>query len=273
MNKKIYGIDSCAHLGDIWSTISSAILYSKKNKEKVYLSRYADHKTHDRKDILLECLNALDTTEANIEIVDDLQNQYDESTTYFPISKGAFLNENPIVSTKIKHNPKDQNTISVQLASLMYDKNKNIYTSRKYSAQNEYKNIPYLELEKIFINFISFNNIKICSVGEHAGGLANSIKILSESRIFIGIDSGMAHLALSVGVPVYLYDFKQNEDIYLHQFYKNKDIKTFKTFDDILKIFHQHNIIYNISPTAEPVDFNMHENAWPPKKTKKTKSE
>ena len=242
MNKKIYGIDSCAHLGDIWSTISSAILYSKKNKEKVYLSRYADHKTHDRKDILLECLNALDTTEANIEIVDDLQNQYDESTTYFPISKGAFLNENPIVSTKIKHNPKDQNTISVQLASLMYDKNKNIYTSRKYSAQNEYRNIPYLELEKIFINFISFNNIKICSVGEHEG-LANSIKILSESKIFIGMDSGMSHVASSVGIPTYLYYWElERQNVSILNSHKNKNIKTFKNMDDILDILNEHQI-------------------------------
>jgi hypothetical protein len=55
----------------------------------------------------------------------------------------------------------------------------------------------------------------------------------------------MAHIGSSVGIPVYLYDFKQNEDIYLDQFHKNKNIRKFKTFEDILNIFNQHNIIYN----------------------------
>jgi hypothetical protein len=242
--KKIYGLHPGAHFGDIWLSISSAILYSKKNKETIYLSRYADYETHDRKDIIIECLNVLDATGAEIEIVDDFQNQYDENTIHFPISRGAFLNEDPIVFTKIKHKPKDKNTISLQLASLFFDKEKGIYTSRKNSAQNEYRNISYLELEKIFLNFISFQNLKINSVGEHVG-IENSINKIAESNIFIGIDSGMAHIGSSVGIPVYLYDFKQNEDIYLDQFHKNKNIRKFKTFEDILNIFNQHNIIYN----------------------------
>ena len=242
--KKIYGLHPGAHFGDIWLSISSAILYSKKNKETIYLSRYADYKTHDRKNIIIECLNVLDTTGAEIEILDDFQNQYDENTIHFPISRGAFLNEDSIVRTKIKHNPKDKNTISLQLASLFFYKEKNFYISRKNSAQNEYRNIPYLELEKIFLNFISFPNLKLNSVGEHIG-IENSINKIAESNIFIGIDSGMAHVASSVGIPVYLYDFKQSEDIYLDQFHKNKNIKKFKTFEDILNIFNQHNIIYN----------------------------
>ena len=240
--KKIYGLHPGAHFGDIWLSISSAILFSKKNKETVYISRYADY--YDRKAIIEECLKALDTTNAKIQIVDDFQNQYTETTIDFPISRGAFLNEDPIVQTKIKHNPKDKNTISLQLASLFFDKEKKNYTSRKNSAQNEYRNIPYLELEKIFLNFISFQNLKLNSVGEHIG-IENSINKIAESNIFIGIDSGMAHVASSVGIPVYLYDFKQSEDIYLDQFHKNKDIKKFKTFEDILNIFNQHNIIYN----------------------------
>jgi hypothetical protein len=219
-------------------------LYSKKNKETIYLSRYADYETHDRKNIIIECLNALDTTGAEIKIVDNFQNQYHENTIHFPISRGAFLNEDPIVFTKIKHKPKDKNTISLQLASLFFDKEKGIYTSRKNSAQNEYRNILYLELEKIFLNFISFPNLKLNSVGEHIG-IENSINKIVESNIFIGIDSGMAHVASSIGIPVYLYDFKQSEDIYLDQFHKNKNIRKFKTFEDILNIFNQHNIIYN----------------------------
>jgi hypothetical protein len=240
--KKIYGLHPGAHFGDIWLSISSAILLSKKNKEVIYISRYADQ--HDRKSVLQESLSVLDTADAKIEIVDDFQNQYDETTVNFPISRGAFLNEDPIVSTKIKYNPKDNYTIALQLASLFFNKQKNVYTSRKNSAQNEYRNIPYLELEKIFLNFISFQNLKINSVGEHIG-IENSINKIAESNIFIGIDSGMSHVASSVGIPVYLYDFKQNEDIYLDQFHKNKNIKKFKTFEDILNIFNEHGIIYN----------------------------
>jgi len=241
--KKIYGLHPGAHFGDIWLSISSAILLSRKNKEIIYISRYADYQSHDRKNIIEECLKVLDTNGANIEIVDDFQNQYNETTINFPISRGAFLNEDPIVSTKIKYKPKDKNTISLQLASLFFDKQKGIYTSRKNSAQNEYRNIPYLDLEKIFLNFISFPNLKLNSVGEHIG-ILNSINKIAESNIFIGIDSGMAHVASSIGIPVYLYDFKQNEDIYLDQFHKNKNIKKFKTFEDILNIFDENKVVY-----------------------------
>lgn len=249
---KVYGLPRLSHFGDVWLFISGAIIQSKVNQEVVYLSKYAIkdfNRKYSFEKIILECLSLLDDNGVQIKLVEDLDNQATEGrpdltywakNTYIPYYAAA--SRNSPVSTKIKHKKNiENNSVSLQISSYYFDQEKKIYTSPKTSWNKDLRDIPHSELEKIYLNLMSFDNIKIHLVGEHIG-LKKSIEKISESKIFIGIDSGMAHVAASVGLPIYLHYWTESEEnnVFVTNF--NKKIKTFNNFDDIYRILQIHNI-------------------------------
>jgi len=257
---KVYGVPDSAHFGDVWLFVSGAIIQSLANKEIIYLSKYAekdfDKKKSYEKEILL-CLQHLETYDSKIQLVEDLDNQAKKpdwasskdfekdipqpNKSFIPYWVGAC--KNPPVPTKIKHSKisAEKNLISLQISSYLFDSKKNVYTSMKPNWYQEHRYIPCWELEKIYLNFLSSTNLKINVVGEHIG-LAKSIEIMSKSQIFIGIDSGMSHVASSVGVPVYLYFWKKDDSFDVFRTHTRKGINTFNNFDDLYKILEIHNI-------------------------------
>jgi len=248
VNKKIYGI-AAGHLGDVWLIISGAILLSKKNGSKVYISKYPysfenfeTNYNHSYEEIIKECLDLLDSSGAEIEIVDEPQNQHNEFTRSFIVPESALFCENFPVPTKLKQDLNNINKISIQIESLFYNKNKNIYEGIRPNWADKYRNIPLDFKNDIYRKMLCLKNYKATIVGEHEG-LANSIKILSESKIFIGMDSGMSHVASSVGIPTYLYYWElERQNVSILNSHKNKNIKTFKNMDDILDILNEHQI-------------------------------
>jgi len=249
---KVYGIPIGAHLGDIWIITSGAILLSLQNKSKIYISKYAynletfentNQINYENK--IKECLNLLNTYGAEIEIVNEFQNQHNTSTRSFIIPESAGYCKNPPVQTILRPNINNQNKISIQIESKFYNKNKNIYEGIKDNWTDECRNIHVDFKNDIYRKMLCLKNYKATIVGEHEGEIVNSIKTLCESKIFIGISSGMAHIATSVGIPVYIYNpnCKQKTlNLSMINWHQNKNINTFETFDDILNILNEHKI-------------------------------
>ena len=250
MNKKIYGIADEAHLGDIWLIVSGAILLSKQNKSKVYISKYPYsfenfkiNYNNNYEEKIKECLALLDSSGVEIEIVDEPQNQHNESTRSFTIPESALFCKNSPVPTKLKQSLNNINKISIQIESKFYNQNKGIYEGAKPNWIDNYRNISSDFKNDIYRKMLSLKNYKANIVGEHEGELINSIKTLSESKIFIGITSGMAHIATSIGIPTYIYYWEWKEQsLSVLNWHQNKNIKTFKTMDDILNILNKHEI-------------------------------
>jgi hypothetical protein len=63
---------------------------------------------------------------------------------------------------------------------------------------------------------------------EHQGTMSQIIDILSRSELFVGIDSGMSHIAHSVGVPVFLKHYDE-----LQLCHPNKDYVAFRDGVDL----------------------------------------
>jgi len=250
MNKKIYGIADGAHLGDIWLITSGAVLLSREIKSKIYISKYPysfeNFKTNynnNYEEKIKECFNLLDSFGAEIEVVDEPQNQHNELTRSFVIPESALFCKNSPISTKLKPSQNNINKISVQIESKFFNQNKNIYQEDKPNWIDKYRNISLDLKNDIYRKILCLKNYKATIVGEHEGEIANSIKTLSESKIFIGISSGMAHIATSIGIPTYIYYWEWKEqNLSVLNWHQNKNIKTFKTIDDILNILNEHQI-------------------------------
>ena len=249
---KVYGIPIGAHLGDIWIIVSGAILLSIQNKNKIYISKYAyDLETFQNTNQInyefkiKECLSLLNTHGAEIEIVNEFQNQHTQSTRSFIVPESAGYCKNLPVQTILRPNENTSNKISIQIESRIYNENKNIYEGIRDNWTDECRNIPLDFKNDIYRKMLCLKNYKAAIVGEHQGEISNSIKTLSESKIFIGISSGMAHIATSVGIPVYIYnpDCKEKPiNVSMLRWHQNKNINTFKSFDDILNILNKHKI-------------------------------
>lgn len=63
--------------------------------------------------------------------------------------------------------------------------------------------------------------------------LTAAVNIMSISEVFIGLDSGMSHVAQSVGVPIFLIANQMKKD-FLQQVYNNKPIVFYQTMEHLL---------------------------------------
>jgi hypothetical protein len=59
--------------------------------------------------------------------------------------------------------------------------------------------------------------------------LSESIEVMCDCELFVGIDSGMSHMAHSIGIPVYLKGFPR-----LKKTHVGKDYKTFENSTDLI---------------------------------------
>jgi len=131
----------------------------------------------------------------------------------------------------------------LQIESKFYNQNKGIYEGAKPNWIDNHRNISLDLKNDIYRKMLCLKNYKTTIVGEHEGELINSIKTLSESKIFIGITSGMSHIATSMGIPTYVYYWEWKEqNLSVLNWHQNKNIKIFKTIDDILNILNKHEI-------------------------------
>jgi hypothetical protein len=169
------------NLGDHWATINYLITRSWMLKEEIHLSRYQHGQ--DFKVRMEEILELLDKPkESKVTIVDARGTHEPEgedvwTSPYWPTKDRWFPQKVDVVcyqfdgiSSAADKNPSEEDEDRVLRA---------IY-ARGYQAVRLSKNLP----------------------------LRTCMSHLAHSQCFVGCDSGMSHLAHSVGTPVYLVEYK-----------------------------------------------------------------
>jgi hypothetical protein len=237
-------------MGDVWLIVSGAMRLSQSRGAPVFLSRYAyrdnsfePNFSEDFGGLISQCLQALELEGSQVVITDQPQNQHQSLDRFFVIPHSAYYCTSPPLPTKAKrHHDQAPKQIAVQIES-------RVYRDRAYRDEipnwlSEYRNCDQQLVLDIYRKLLCLSDGSSKIVGKHQGPLGKSIEALCESTLFIGIDSGMSHIASSVGVPVYLLEWThgENPDLNVHMWHKNKGIKTFKTFDDFLGILETHGI-------------------------------
>ena len=163
-----------------------------------------------------------------VRIVDARRNQ----ERFFSV----FTNKRPYAHTKVRWSrAKAKPQGCFQLESRRYEDGK--YGEIKPNYNNPYRLLSQEALEQIYALFAALP-YPMVHIGQHLG-LAGSIKVASESRFFIGIDSGMSHLCHSIGVPVYLYEGRPTE-LTVHDLHPGKAFKTFANIEDVAAILKRH---------------------------------
>lgn len=69
----------------------------------------------------------------------------------------------------------------------------------------ELKNAPPADVLRI-LDWAERHDLKVVTVGKNLG-LEKSIWAMKQSVLFVGVDSGMSHVAHSVGVPTYILEY------------------------------------------------------------------
>jgi hypothetical protein len=81
-----------------------------------------------------------------------------------------------------------------------------------------------------FFSWTQEKNIKTIQVGRPKT-LKECIDILSSADLFVGVSSGLSHVGISVGLPIYLLQYK----IKLHGWYDLKLINTCMGMNDFIQ--------------------------------------
>ncbi len=93
------------------------------------------------------------------------------------------------------------------------------------------KNPPGEDVQ-IFLRECAGLGFKTICLGSHMS-IADCVRAMSLSCCFVGIDSGMAHLAYSVGVPVYLARYKQT-DYWIETLHRGKAKRILPTLKEVV---------------------------------------
>ncbi len=248
--RKVYGAVQGSHLGDLWLIASGAMRLSHSQGQPIYLSRYAfDERTfepvysEDFGLILNQCIAELEFDGAQVVVTDQPQNQHQQLERTFTIPFSAYYCSAPPLPTKQKRviDPPVRQ-IAIQMESLIYTDG--AYRESLTNWLAEYRDCQPGFLLETYRLLLCLNSYSAKIVGKHQGPLSNSIKTICESRIFVGIDSGMSHIATSVGVPVYLFEWTHQEqpELNVSQWHKNKSVGTFRTIADLKAILEDHGV-------------------------------
>ena len=225
----VYG-KAKSHFGNLWAFASMIVHKSKTQKETIYVSN-----SMVKANVVKDILNVLDTTGASIEWVDET---YSEGQRKYGTRRHKF----DYVPTKIRWKNQRHNRICYQL-----------HTDTK--GRNE-KKVSDEDIEKI-LNSMPCECIKL----GHPRSVEQNIKIASESDLFIGIDSGMSHLCHSVGVPVFLKDWRM-----LRRCHPRKQYTSFQDADDaiskvnyFIENIDQNNSLYNFKNKIRDIYAKEHQ--------------
>ncbi len=247
---EVYGIVSGSHLGDVWLIVSGALRLSQQRGAPVYLSRYAFRSDtfevcydEDFSNLIWQCIDALVYSGAEVVVTDLPQNQHHQLDRYFTIPHSAFYCTQPPLPTRCRWTgPPDVPVVSVQMESLRYSDGQ--YGAELPNWLSAYRNCPTDKLLAIYRCLLCLQSATARMIGKHQGSVANSIRTLSLSTIFIGIDSGMSHIASSVGLPTYIWywEHAENRDLNVHAWHKNKNIRAFQDVLELEQILEVHGI-------------------------------
>ena len=199
-NKVIFGRPKI-RFGNVWAFTSRMVLYGiENNLNEVYLS------SRSRKvDKIKEMWGCFDTNNIELKIVDE------EITT--GSRYGVPEHNGPYAKTKKQWKEGKYKKICYQLKTDSKKKEK----AFKGDIDNFIKRIDDLGIETFSLGLPL--------------SISDNIKIASECDMFIGICSGMTHVCYSVGIPVYIQNWKK-----LKHYHPGKKYITFENEENIFKI-------------------------------------
>ena len=207
--------------GDKWAQVSASVNYAiRNNHQYVLFSEYGEKGKKGE-------IELLDPYNKNVIL--DIFRQFDMDVRFVFESRTSkresvkFVKEKyPLVTQK--HVPERHNRIGYQM------KVENIISP--YHKQNGYTEDEYEQ-------FLSWMNeqthIEFIELGKHMS-LEENINILCNSDLFMGIDSGMSHMAHSVDIPMFLqlHRGKLYRGRQLEYFHPNKRYTPTKDINDMI---------------------------------------
>ncbi len=168
-------------LGDHWATVSLCRFRGRQSGEPLRLATRSHGRDFSQR--LHEIDDLLDDSDCGPRFIDA------EPTHHFD---GYHIWACPVVPTKTRwrNDPRSRAVV---------------YQFDGESAA-ESKNPPDTEREKLlaWLRNVGFETVQL---GKHLS-LAECVEEAANAALFVGVDSGMSHVAHSVGVPVYLYEHK-----------------------------------------------------------------
>jgi hypothetical protein len=174
--------------GDLWAITSYSCLLSRRAGRPVHLSKWSTKSMMDREDEITDILANLDDGYTRNVVV---------TSEHFATSARFSVRDHhdAYVPTKVRWAQHDSGVISYQLETS---------TSHRPGRFCD----PHL-IEDLGDLLPGYEFIEVGK--QHQSSLSEVIQILSRSTLFVGIDSGMSHVAHSVGVPVYLKHYPELE--------------------------------------------------------------
>jgi hypothetical protein len=191
--------------GDLWAVASHCCLLSQREGQTVYLSKWSTKSMLDREKEIRDILGNLDDSYTQNVVV---------TTEHFASSSRFSVREHrePYVPTKVRWAPNNSRIISYQLETPTKHRPDRFCHPRLIKGLSD--QLPDYEFVKLG--------------KEHQRNLSEIIEILAQSELFVGIDSGMSHVAHSVGVPVFLKYYPE-----LGLCHPNKEYVSFRDGQDL----------------------------------------
>jgi len=191
--------------GDLWAITSHCCLLSQREGQTVYLSKWSTKSMLDREEEIRDILrNLADSYVENVVVT---------SERFTMRSRFSVRDHHdPYVPTKVKWARNDSRIISYQ-----------IDTSTQHRPDRFCD--PWL-IEDLSDQLPDYEFIELGK--EYQSSMSELIEILSQSELFVGIDSGMSHVAHSVGVPTFLKYYAE-----LGLCHPNKEYVAFRDGDDL----------------------------------------
>ena len=172
--------------GDLWALTSYCCLLSQREGQTVYLSKWSTKTMLDREQEIRDILRSLDDSYTQNVVV---------TPERFTLSSRFSVRDHHdlYVPTKVRWTRNASRIISYQLETS---------TPHRPDRFCEPRLIEDLSDQLPGYEFIELGKTQQSTLNE-------IIEILSQSEVFVGIDSGMSHVAHSVGVPVFLKDYAE----------------------------------------------------------------
>ena len=168
-----------ASLGDLWATCNWLLRRSEAQQVPIYLSRWQDGAI-DIKPLLDEILSLVEST-GYVRVVDEPPTQcIDDRYAVWSL---------PYCPTRQRWTPGPYGRIAIQLDGRSYAKEKNPPDDERALLESPW--MPGSTITKIGLPLT----------------LEQSVEVLAHSDVFLGVCSGMSHVAHSVGTPCFLLEY------------------------------------------------------------------
>jgi hypothetical protein len=218
-------------LGDRWSHLNRVIKFSKNNIGNIFFENNTEEE-------IGKIRNLWDLIDTNVKL-----NIIYQSNDFHP-ADGVVEFPYPYYKTKEQwlSNTEKEYDICFQI--------KTSASSAEWLPIKNFTSKNFEDFEKKIRS-----KYKIIELGQDKNTpIKNEINIMLKSKVFVGISSGFAHIAHSVGIPVFLKNFENDDNNiikpelqwvkFIENFHPNKHFSLFSSIDELifkLNLFKKYN--------------------------------